>query len=74
MSRPRSDKPATTVDCPTCGQPVTWGADAPERPFCSRRCRLIDLGEWLDGRHAIPGEDSGGITDHPDDGVDSSRD
>ncbi|HIE55890.1 MAG TPA: DNA gyrase inhibitor YacG [Chromatiaceae bacterium] len=36
-----------TVPCPTCGKPVKWGEESPSRPFCSERCRLIDLGEWL---------------------------
>jgi len=54
----------TTVDCPNCGHPVTWNADSRFRPFCSDRCRLIDLGEWLDGGRAIPGEDD----DAPGDG------
>jgi endogenous inhibitor of DNA gyrase (YacG/DUF329 family) len=44
------------VKCPTCGRPVVWSADFPERPFCSERCRLIDLGAWLSGDRAIPGE------------------
>jgi uncharacterized protein len=43
------------VRCPTCKQPVP-----PEeyrfRPFCSTRCRMIDLGKWLGGEHVIPGE------------------
>lgn len=30
------------------------GPDNPWRPFCSERCRLIDLGDWLTGKHAIP--------------------
>lgn len=46
----------TTVHCPTCGNPVEWSEASPYRPFCSRRCRLIDLGEWLEERHRIPGE------------------
>jgi endogenous inhibitor of DNA gyrase (YacG/DUF329 family) len=29
---------------------------APFRPFCSERCRLIDLGAWLSGQRAIPGD------------------
>ncbi len=57
MSRVDTTKPSTTVACPTCGAPVAWSAASPERPFCSRRCRLIDLGEWLDGSRNIPGED-----------------
>jgi hypothetical protein len=57
MGSKRSTPSPTTVACPTCGRPVVWGPDAPERPFCSRRCRLIDLGEWLDGGRAIPGDE-----------------
>ena len=40
-------KPPTVVNCPTCGKPVEWSEKSPWRPFCSERCRLIDLGEWL---------------------------
>ncbi|EAR1998295.1 DNA gyrase inhibitor YacG [Salmonella enterica] len=36
----------TVVSCPTCGKPVVWGETSPFRPFCSKRCQLIDLGEW----------------------------
>ncbi|MFO1406487.1 MAG: DNA gyrase inhibitor YacG [Steroidobacteraceae bacterium] len=45
-----------TVPCPTCRAAVEWSEASPFRPFCSERCRLIDLGEWMAGRHAIPGE------------------
>ena len=45
----------TRVKCPTCRRELDW-ATAPYRPFCSDRCRLIDLGAWLSERHAIPGE------------------
>ncbi len=34
------------VDCPTCGKEVIWDAQHTWRPFCSKRCKLIDLGEW----------------------------
>lgn len=43
------------VTCPTCGRELEWGA-APFRPFCSERCRLIDLGAWLSEQRAIPGD------------------
>jgi len=43
------------VKCPTCQRDLDWET-APFRPFCSERCRLIDLGAWLSGQHAIPGE------------------
>ncbi|MGH8659573.1 MAG: DNA gyrase inhibitor YacG [Gammaproteobacteria bacterium] len=51
----KSKEPATP-NCPTCGKPVRRPQE--EAPFCSRRCRLIDLGEWFSGRYRIPGEDS----------------
>ena len=35
-----------TVDCPTCGAPVEWTEKSAFRPFCSDRCKLIDLGAW----------------------------
>jgi len=44
----------TLVRCPTCKQPVESGAKY--RPFCCERCKLVDLGRWLDGSYAIPGE------------------
>jgi endogenous inhibitor of DNA gyrase (YacG/DUF329 family) len=48
MSPPR-------VKCPTCKREIDWSA-SPFRPFCSERCRLIDLGAWLSEKHAIPGD------------------
>ena len=44
------------VKCPTCGRKSEWSEQAPFRPFCSERCRLIDLGAWLSEKRAIPGE------------------
>lgn len=41
--------------CPNCGK-MTPGDGAPWRPFCSERCRLIDLGKWAAGEYRIPGE------------------
>ncbi|MBB5692329.1 DNA gyrase inhibitor YacG [Muricoccus pecuniae] len=38
--------------CPVCGRPTAPSA----RPFCSPRCRSVDLGRWLGGTYAIPGE------------------
>ncbi len=43
----------TTVKCPTCQRPVPWGPESTYKPFCSNRCRLIDLGDWLDESHKI---------------------
>lgn len=47
-----------TVPCPNCGGPADASPDNQWRPFCSRRCKLIDLGEWLSEEHHIP--DKGG--------------
>jgi endogenous inhibitor of DNA gyrase (YacG/DUF329 family) len=46
-----------TFPCPTCQRPVEWTAAATWRPFCSERCRLIDLGAWMTEKHAIAGEE-----------------
>lgn len=43
------------VKCPTCHREIDW-SQSPYRPFCSERCKLIDLGAWLTEKHAIPGE------------------
>ena len=50
-----------TFACPTCNKPVEWSAASKWRPFCSERCRLIDLGAWISEQHVIP-------TDAPLDG------
>lgn len=44
-----------TVRCPICRTEVSW-EENPHRPFCSKRCRLIDLGAWSEGRYRLPGE------------------
>lgn len=43
-----------TVACPQCGSPVRWEAASAYRPFCSERCKLIDLGAWADERYRVP--------------------
>jgi endogenous inhibitor of DNA gyrase (YacG/DUF329 family) len=43
------------VKCPTCQREIEWSA-SPYKPFCSERCRLIDLGAWLSEQRAIPGD------------------
>lgn len=44
------------IKCPTCDKAVAWISSNKFRPFCSDRCRLIDLGEWADGNRAIPSD------------------
>lgn len=50
--------------CPTCGRPAEW-ENNPDRPFCSDRCRLLDLGAWADERYVVEtdgAEDDGAST------------
>ena len=46
----RRDEP---LPCPVCGRPAL-PPDGPQYPFCSERCKLVDLGRWLDGAYQIP--------------------
>lgn len=48
-----SSKPQTKVNCPTCETSVTWAPESEFRPFCSKRCQLIDLGEWASESNRI---------------------
>jgi endogenous inhibitor of DNA gyrase (YacG/DUF329 family) len=43
------------VNCPTCQKTIQWSEAHPHRPFCSKRCQLIDLGEWSDEQFSIAG-------------------
>lgn len=43
------------IKCPICRKTTTW-EENPCRPFCSERCRLIDLGKWASAGYSIPGE------------------
>nr|BFD60858.1 DNA gyrase inhibitor YacG [Bdellovibrio sp. CKG001]BFD64271.1 DNA gyrase inhibitor YacG [Bdellovibrio sp. HM001] len=46
------------VKCPQCGRLALYSTENPFRPFCSERCRLIDLGEWASESYRIPVKDS----------------
>ena len=43
------------IKCPTCHRDTEW-ENNPYRPFCSDRCKLIDLGGWAEERYRIPGQ------------------
>jgi endogenous inhibitor of DNA gyrase (YacG/DUF329 family) len=45
--------------CPICGKPVAPRSENRSAPFCSDRCRLIDLGRWLGEDYRIPGRRAG---------------
>ena len=55
---------ARVVSCPRCGKPVEWKAASAYRPFCSERCRLIDLGAWATESYRVPITES---NDQPED-------
>jgi endogenous inhibitor of DNA gyrase (YacG/DUF329 family) len=44
------------IVCPICEKEKTWREDNPFRPFCSERCKITDLGEWVSEKRNIPGE------------------
>jgi endogenous inhibitor of DNA gyrase (YacG/DUF329 family) len=57
-----------TVKCPQCGIAVAWTPESRWRPFCSQRCKTIDLGAWASERYRIrtseaPGPDEAGPLD-----------
>ena len=43
----------SVVKCPQCGAPVSWSPESKWRPFCSERCRTIDLGAWASERYRV---------------------
>jgi endogenous inhibitor of DNA gyrase (YacG/DUF329 family) len=49
-------KKPTLVICPVCGKETAWSADNRYRPFCSERCKMIDLGQWANEGYRIPEE------------------
>ena len=53
---PVSDLNSLKLTCPSCKKTVLWNDEFPHRPFCSDRCRLIDLGEWASESHRIAGD------------------
>lgn len=47
----------TVVNCPTCAAEVEWTEANTFRPFCSNRCKQIDLGAWAEEKYTIPAAD-----------------
>ncbi|WP_366515655.1 DNA gyrase inhibitor YacG [Solimonas marina] len=52
-----SARPYRIGSCPQCGQSVRLDETNPWRPFCTERCKLLDLGEWFSGSFAIPSDE-----------------
>jgi len=55
-----------TTPCPICRRPIKAGLANPSHPFCSPRCKLVDLGNWLGDRYVIaqsPAEELDAMSD-----------
>jgi endogenous inhibitor of DNA gyrase (YacG/DUF329 family) len=53
------------IHCPRCRKKTEYSATNPFRPFCSERCRLIDLGQWAEESYRIPTQDGASVQDAP---------
>lgn len=51
------------VNCPNCGKIIVWDTGSRYRPFCSERCKMIDLGQWASESYRIPDEETDMDTD-----------
>ena len=58
-------KRASVRPCPRCGTPVEWGPASPFRPFCSERCKLLDLGAWASESYRVAAVDPPDDDDPP---------
>lgn len=56
----------TVVKCPTCETAVIWQPLSEFRPFCSERCKLIDLGEWANDSRVISEPIQGAVMSEAD--------
>lgn len=54
------------VRCPTCSAELEWRPENRYRPFCSDRCRKIDLGAWANEEYRVPVVEQSEDTDQPD--------
>jgi endogenous inhibitor of DNA gyrase (YacG/DUF329 family) len=46
--------PVKKVACPVCGALAVYSPENKWRPFCSERCKIIDLGDWASERYRVP--------------------
>ena len=56
MTKKITSKRELVVNCPQCDTPLVWDARNAYRPFCSERCKLLDLGEWASEGYRVPTE------------------
>jgi endogenous inhibitor of DNA gyrase (YacG/DUF329 family) len=63
--QPVSPASPRIVSCPACGKPVEWVAENRHRPFCSPRCKGVDLGAWATDQYRVAAKEE----PKPDEGV-----
>ncbi len=61
------------LECPICRRTVSYSArsEVPYRPFCSRRCKLIDLGKWLNEEYRVSEERPDRLDQNPEPNADT---
>lgn len=59
------------VACPNCQQDVEWNPSSQFRPFCSKRCQMIDLGDWASEKNAITTKPPQDIEDLSDEALEA---
>ncbi|MGH1358748.1 MAG: DNA gyrase inhibitor YacG [Burkholderiaceae bacterium] len=62
----RPSKPGPEVICPNCGESARYSTANPYRPFCSERCKVIDLGAWANEDYRIAGSPQDVSSDDPE--------
>lgn len=50
-------QPVRKVSCPACGKQTVFGPENKWRPFCSERCKTLDLGDWAAERYRVATEE-----------------
>lgn len=66
--------PPRTVACPRCGARALFAPENRWRPFCSERCRIVDLGNWATEAYRVPVAPQDASRDAPPDGPDAGDD
>ena len=67
-SRSATSDRKKVVTCPQCGTAVAWDPGNPFRPFCSERCKMIDLDAWATESYRIPVQEDNDSLEDEDQG------
>ena len=69
LAPPGLQGPEKDIVCPACRQPCKYGPSNPWRPFCSARCKTIDLGRWLKESYRLPAEEEDNAVQSEETGI-----